>query len=163
MEKEIVKHMTFLYKIAYRLTKNHQNSEDLVQETLLRALDKKHLFIKESNLKIWLYVILFNIFRNKYRKNNTINEIAFNNHFIEDFDNMSFKNNYYIPPNQLPYLDLIDTYSLINGMNVDKQRIIILCIEQLTYEEIAEILNIPVGTVKSKISRIREELKRKLE
>ena len=160
MEKEIVKHIAFLYKVAQRLTKkNHHQSEDLVQETLLKALDKKHLF-KEGELKAWLYVILFNTFRTRWRNNRR--EVSLDEN-LEDVDNLSFKNNYYIPPSQLSYIELNDVFSLIKNMSSDKQDILALCFEGLSYEEISKVLNIPMGTVKSRISRIRDELRKKLE
>jgi RNA polymerase sigma factor (sigma-70 family) len=159
MENEIVKYMTFLYNCAKKLTKDHHFSEDLVQETVLKAIKSKHLFQHNTDVKSWLYVILYNNFVNQYRKNKIRNYIPIDGFFDEIF----FKSNTYINPAQIPSLQIKDAFRCLSGMSQIKQDIFNLYFfEGLTYEEIAKIKNIPIGTIKSNISRIHKELKEKI-
>jgi RNA polymerase sigma-70 factor (ECF subfamily) len=158
MENEIVKYMDFLYNCAKKWTKDHHFSEDLVQETVLKAIKNKNLFQHNTDVKSWLYVILYNNFVNQYRKNKIRNYMP----IYDIFDETFFKNNTYINPTQIPSLQIKDAFKCLSGMSQIKQDIFNLYFfEGLTYEEIAKIKNIPIGTVKSNISRIHKELREK--
>lgn len=158
MENEIVKYMSFLYNCAKKLTKDHHFSEDLVQETVLKAIKNKHLFKDNTNLKVWLYVILYNTFKSQCKKNKIRRYIPMDDVFDETF----FRNNTFINPDQITFLQIKDVVECLVKMSQDKQDIFnFYFFEGLTYEEIAKIKNIPTGTVKSKLSRIRQELREK--
>ena len=156
MENAIIQHIPYLHRYAYNLAKDHDLSNDLVQDTLLKAIAKKHLFREGTNLKAWLCIILLNNFRSycNYKRRMV---------FGEDFDDInSMRNNYFFPL-QLPFLEFQELLKTIKEMKSSKQRIIEYLVLGLTYEEIAEKENIPIGTVRSGISRIREQLKRSLD
>lgn len=158
MENEIIHHVTFLRKHAFRLTEDHDSADDLVQQTVLRAIEKKHLFKKDTNLKVWLYVILLNCFRNNYKKSKYRKCVSID----ETWDKTSFKDGNYVYPNQICSIQLREINERLSKMSNERQNIFCLYfMDGLKYEEIAGIVNIPVGTVKSKIARIRQELREK--
>ena len=87
-EKQVITHSKALYPFAYNLTKNVDDAQDLIQETMYRSLVNKEKFAEGTNLRAWLFTIMRNIFINNYRKNskrqivsdNTENQIIINNH-----------------------------------------------------------------------------------
>lgn len=164
-EEELFPHMEALKTFAYHLTYNEDDANDLVQETYLKA----HKFLENydagTNAKAWLFKILKNAYINEYRKKIRqpvkvdIDEVsgfkegeegskgAYNDIRQDIFDN-SMGDEVTIALNALPY---------------EFRTVILLCdIEHFSYEEIAKILELPIGTVRSRLFRARNMLKEKL-
>jgi RNA polymerase sigma-70 factor (ECF subfamily) len=141
-----------LRRYARALTRDAARADDLVQETLCRALRKAHLWEPGSNLRAWLFTLLHNQHVNDVRKvvreglSPPIDEVA---------SMLS------MPPTQPAKLEMRDLDRAI-GQLPDEQRQVVLLIglEGLRYEQVAEILDVPVGTVRSRLSRAREALRR---
>lgn len=164
-EKEFLPHVEALQSFAFHLTYNEDDADDLVQETFLKAFRFVDKYEQGTNAKAWLFKILKNAYINQYRKESKrpvqldYNEVAvyreedegqFNSYFDlreEIFDNMIG--------------DEVST--ALNSLPEDFRAVIWLCdIEGFSYEEIAKIIDIPIGTVRSRLFRARNMLKEKL-
>jgi RNA polymerase sigma-70 factor (ECF subfamily) len=164
-EEEFLPQIDALYTFAYHLTYNEEDANDLVQETYLKAYRFIDSYNEGTNAKAWLFRILKNAFINQYRKKSkqptrVDYEEIINYHDEED-------------TNYTSYLDLREEMfqgmmgdevtTAINSLPVDFRVVILLCdIEGFTYEEIAKIIDIPIGTVRSRLHRARNMLKDQL-
>ncbi|WP_410780077.1 sigma-70 family RNA polymerase sigma factor [Hymenobacter sp. 5516J-16] len=160
-----------LYNFAFRLTLDEDDANDLVQETYLKAYRFFEYFEQGTNAKAWLFRILKNSFINDFRKKSKqpakvdYSEIEgyYNSEDVEaDGDAGSTSTDM----RQQAVRDLIgdEVASALNSLPVDFRTVIILCdLEGFTYEEMAKVLDIPIGTVRSRLHRARNFLKDKLE
>ena len=144
-----------LHAFAYNLTKNTEDAKDLFQETSFRALTNRDKFRPGTNFKAWLFTIMKNIFINNYRKKvraNTIMDSTDNNYYINSgiavIANGGESN---IMMQELT--EMID--NLEDGIRIP----FMMHYEGFKYQEIAEELDLPLGTVKSRIFFARKEMK----
>lgn len=158
---------TRLYRFAYRLTNNERDAEDLVQDALLRAFDKFHQYKAGTSPLAWMMVILRSIFINKYRKQKREGfHVA-----IEDLNpsgDVSESEGWgEIPDNPEEYLfrNILD-HQLRDALGSlsDAYRDVILLVdlEEMSYREVSEVLNIPSGTVMSRLHRARKQLQKQV-
>lgn len=156
-----------LYNMGYRLTRNAEDAEDLVQETYFKAYKHYDKFQEGTNLKAWLFRILRNTFINGYRKKqNQPPQSAFSE-IEESFESLvsqepgrEIKN-----PEQEILSGVIDedVQEALNTLREDYRMVIHLVdLEGFSYKEAAEILEVPVGTVMSRLYRGRRRLERVL-
>jgi len=142
-------HMKRVYGAAYRMTGNAADAEDLVQETFLRAYRRFHLFTPGSNAKAWLLTILQNLrtdFLRKKGRSPALSELP------EDGPAVA--------PTQDQGLDAADVEGLLAKVPEPFRTAVVLRdIEELSYEEIAQVLHAPIGTVMSRIHRGRALLR----
>ena len=151
-----------LYNTAYRMARNAEDAEDLVQETYLKAYRHYDKFEEGTNFKAWLFKILKNTFINRYRK---LQQQPIQNAFseIEDaFESQVSEDVRRIPnPEEEVLADVLDEHvqKAVDELPGDYRMVILLAdIEGFAYKEIAEILDIPVGTVMSRLYRGRRLL-----
>ena len=151
-----------LYNTAYRMARNPQDAEDLVQETYLKAYKYYDKFQEGTNFKAWLFKILKNTFINRYRK---LQAQPIQNAFsdIEDaFESQVSQEVGRIPsPEEEVLADVLDEHvqQALDELPEDYRMVILLAdIEGFAYKEIAAILEIPVGTVMSRLYRGRRLL-----
>ncbi len=151
-----------LYNTAYRMARNPQDAEDLVQETYLKAYKYYDKFQEGTNFKAWLFKILKNTFINRYRK---LQQQPIQNAFseIEDaFESQVSEEVGRIPsPEEEVLADVLDEHvqKALDELPDDYRMVILLAdIEGFAYKEIAAILEIPVGTVMSRLYRGRRLL-----
>ncbi|MEM1248590.1 MAG: sigma-70 family RNA polymerase sigma factor [Acidobacteriota bacterium] len=151
-----------LYNTAYRMARNPQDAEDLVQETYLKAYKYYDKFQEGTNFKAWLFKILKNTFINRYRK---LQQQPIQNAFseIEDaFESQVSEEVGRIPsPEEEVLADVLDEHvqRALDELPEDYRMVIMLAdIEGFAYKEIASILEIPVGTVMSRLYRGRRLL-----
>ncbi len=164
-EVEAMPHMPLLKNYAMKMTGNELEADDLLQETYLRAFRFFNKFEKGTNCKAWLFRIMKNLFINNYRKNQkSPGKVDYDE--IENFYEMIKSDR--IDSSDMQeriYSNLLDdevTHAL-NTLQDDFKTVIILCdIEGLSYEEIAEFVQCPVGTVRSRLHRGRKLLQQKL-
>jgi RNA polymerase sigma-70 factor (ECF subfamily) len=161
-EHAVVPHMSAMYNFALRMTAHEEDAQDLVQETLLKAFRFFDSFEKGTNCKAWLFRILKNSFINKYRKTSKEpNKIDYDE--VKEFFNTVKDDT--VDPNDLEnqlFGELLDDEITIalQKLPIDFRTVVILCdIEGMTYEEIAETVGCPVGTVRSRLHRGRNLLK----
>ncbi len=164
-EQEALPHMDILYNYAMRMTSNPDDAHDLLQETYLKAYRFWDKYEKGTNIRAWLFRIMKNTYINLYRK--TVKEPD-----TVDYDEIK---NFYntikdesADPNDLQeklFGQLLDdeVAKALESLPEDFRTVVILCdIEGLTYEEIADFVECPVGTVRSRLHRGRKLLQVKL-
>jgi RNA polymerase sigma-70 factor (ECF subfamily) len=164
-EKEAMPHMNLLHNYAFKMTGNELDADDLVQDTYLRAFRFFHKFEKGTNCKAWLFRIMKNLFINDYRKNQKQpNKVDYDE--IENFFEIIKSDK--LDSNDLQekvFSNLLDDEltEALNSMQDDFKTVVILCdIEGLSYEEIADFVKCPIGTVRSRLHRGRKMLQQKL-
>jgi len=139
-----------LRKFALRLTKNGSDAEDLVQSTVLRALEKNDYFQDGTNLFSWSSKIMFNIFVSQYRHKKK---------FETQYDSAPYLEKIPASPSQEACTDLAITREGMEKLSKEHREILVLvCVQGMHYEEVAEQLKIPVGTVRSRLFRARQQL-----
>jgi len=146
---------TLLHSFAYNLTKNVEDAKDLFQETAFRALTNRDKFRPGTNFKAWLFTIMKNIFINNYRKKVKANTI------MDSTDNM-----YYINSGSVVISNKAESNIMMNELEHmieeldDSTKIpFLMHYHGYKYQEIADHLDLPLGTVKSRIFFARKELK----
>ena len=164
-EKEFLPQMDALYNFAFHLTYNEDDANDLVQETFLKSYRFIDSYQQGTNAKAWLFKILKNGFINDYRrKSKRPMRVDFDpmvNYSETDDDS----NVQIVDLRQEMFQGLIgdEVTRALNDLPVDFRTVILLCdIEEFSYEEIAKIIDIPIGTVRSRLHRARNLLKEKL-
>ena len=168
-ETLVERYSSDIYAVLYRLTQNPEEAADLTQDTFLRALRSVKAFRGDSELKTWLIRIAINESRNRFRwwkrrkRESTVSlDVAFGDTTLTLGDTIADRS---ISPEQAA-LDREREAALQNAiaeMGTIYREAIVLCdIEGLTYEETAAALGTNIGTVKSRISRGREELRKRL-
>ncbi|HKK88697.1 MAG TPA: sigma-70 family RNA polymerase sigma factor [Saprospiraceae bacterium] len=155
-----------LYNFAYHLTLDEFLSEDLVQETYFKAYKFISSYQKGTNAKAWLFRILKNEFINIYRKKErSPNEVSYNEGVSFQAEDKTIAESSFLDLRDDIFQNMLgDEVSLaLNSLPVDYRTVIVLCdLQNFKYEEIADILEIPIGTVRSRLYRARNELKEKL-
>lgn len=164
-QSEIVVHSDSLYSFAYQITGNSDDANDLVQETLLKAFRFFSSFEIGTNAKAWLFQILKNTFINQYRKSSKEpNKVDYDDvqNFYETIKADEVKSKHVVGDAFSSILD-DELLTALNGLPDDFRTIIILAdIEGYSYEEIAEFIDRPIGTVRSRLHRARKILYSKL-
>jgi RNA polymerase sigma-70 factor (ECF subfamily) len=163
--QEFMPHINAMYNFAYRLTLDSDDAKDLLQDTYLKAFRFIDSFQQGTNAKAWLFRILKNSFINDYRKKSKEpSKVDYQE--VESFYNSEDVDRQITPDLRVEALqDMIgDEISVaLNSLDVDFRTVIILCdLEGFKYEEMAKILDIPIGTVRSRLHRARNLLKEKL-
>jgi len=164
-EREAVPHMDALYNFALKMTGDSDDASDLIQETYLKAFRFWDKFEKGTNCKAWLFRIMKNTFINTYRKN-TKEPDKVDYEEIENFyENIKPSSTDSAHLEKDIYDNLLDDElsSAISSLPEDFRTVVILCdIEGYTYDEIADFVDVPVGTVRSRLHRARKMLYTKL-
>ena len=154
-----------MYNFGYRLTLDQDDAKDLVQDTYLKAYRFIESFQKGTNAKAWLFRILKNSFINDYRKK-TKEPAKVDYQEVETYYNSEDVDRQITPDLRVESLkDMIgdEISNALNSLDVDFRTVIILCdLEGFKYEEMAKILDIPIGTVRSRLHRARNLLKERL-
>ncbi len=165
-DKEFMPHIDSMYNFAFRLTNDEDDANDLVQDTYLKAFRFINSFSQGTNAKAWLFRILKNSFINDFRKKSKepakvdYQDVETTYNSEEDAET-----NQTVDLRVESVQDLIgdEIANALNALPVDFRTVIILCdVEGFTYEEMAKILDIPIGTVRSRLHRARMLLKEKL-
>ena len=142
-----------LFRVALRLLRNHERAEDLVQETFLQAWRSFHRFETGTNLRAWLYKIMFNLHYTDLRRNKLE---------LVQADEMIAETIAFDPPTP-QFVTEEEVIAALERVPKDFQIPVMLAdIEELSYLEIAEVLNIPKGTVMSRLHRGRKILRMEL-
>ena len=149
-----------LKPVAINLTRNADDAKDLVQETLLKALANREKFNAGTNLKAWLYTIMRNTFINNY------NKITKRSSNIDSTEYLQYQNtdDSFVTVNKgMAAFVMSDIKAAIARLNEEHRRPFMMYYIGYKYLEIAEKLNIPIGTVKNRIHIARKELKNMLQ
>jgi RNA polymerase sigma factor (sigma-70 family) len=155
----IANNETFLQPFAIGLTKDNETAKDLVQETFCRAIANKDKYVQGTNLKAWLYTIMRNIFINNYRRKSKQNTIFDNSPNEYVLHNNNSTGRYHAEHSVVSK----EIQKAIHNLPVIFKHPFMLYFEGYRYNEIAEMLHEPLGTIKSRIHFARKLLKEQLE
>ena len=144
-------HIPYLRRYARGLARNTADADDLVQSCLLRALTNFHRFEQNTNLRAWLLTILHNIFIDMVRKNRRARDA---------FEAAGIAADGVIQgPNQFQHMQVVELEQAIEQLPAEQRSTLLLvALEDMTYEEAARVTSVPVGTVRSRLSRARHTL-----
>ncbi len=171
-EELAMPHIDSLYSMALRYIFNKEEAEDLVQDTYLKAYRFYSSFQQGTNIKAWLFKILRNTFINKYRKAASApGEVLY-----EDIDTLNTEQTVAQEGVSGKLTDTLatrcdeissfmedDIKHAIESLPLEYREVILLSdVEELSYKDISEIANVPVGTVKSRLNRGRKLLQKSL-
>jgi len=158
---EALSYIDALYGTALRLTRRPQDAEDLVQDTYLKAFRASKQFQRGTNLKAWLFTILHNTFRNM-RRHDGRNPVDVNSETVEQAADVAGDER---TPEQLLTRATLDSdlQAALDGLpDAFRQAVWLRDVEEFTYADIARIVDVPIGTVMSRISRGRRMLYERL-
>ncbi|MDQ3143117.1 MAG: sigma-70 family RNA polymerase sigma factor [Bacteroidota bacterium] len=164
-ELEFLPHIDPLNTFAFHLTYNEEDAADLVQETYMKAFRFIDKYEEGTNAKAWLFKILKNAYINQYRKKNKRPVQVDFEDSIGYRDGEDTEIGSYFDLREEIFDDMMgdEVTIAINSLPLDFRTVILLCdIEGFTYEEIAKIIDVPIGTVRSRLFRARNMLKDKL-
>lgn len=149
---------TELLNFAYKLTSDREDANDLLQETSLKALDNEEKYTAETNFKGWIYTIMRNIFINNYRK------ILRDQTYVDQTDNLFYLNqNIDIETDSTEgSYDLKEMRRIVNALPKEYRVPFAMYVSGFKYREIADKLNLPLGTIKSRIYFTRQKLQKEL-
>jgi RNA polymerase sigma-70 factor, ECF subfamily len=155
-EAEAMQHIDGLYRTAVRLTRNQTDAEDLVQETFMQAWKSFDHYELGTNCRAWLYKILFNKYDHHRRKNYTQSK------YFQEVDELVLINAAYSQPISEKLTDP-QVLAALDKLAEHYRAVILLAdVHEFDYKEVAEVLEIPIGTVMSRLSRARKQLKKSL-
>src|SRR5579864_7289140 len=140
-----------LRRYARALTRDATRADDLVQSCLVRALAKSHLWQQGTDLRAWLFTILHNQHVNDVRKS------------MKEGTPVDIENIEPLPviPRADAALELRDLDRAMGKLVLEQRQVILMvCLEGMSYEQVAQVLSIPIGTVRSRLSRGRDQLRR---
>ncbi len=162
---EFYPHIDSMYNFAYRLTFDEDDAKDLVQDTYLKAFRFIESFQKGTNAKAWLFRILKNSFINDFRKKSKEpSKVDYQE--VESYYNSGDVDKTITTDLRVDSLkDMMgdEVTNALNTLDVDFRTVIILCdLEGFKYDEMARILDIPIGTVRSRLHRARNLLRENL-
>ena len=149
-DRDFIQHIPRLRRYARALTGDRSRADDLVQDTLERALVKFHLWQPESDLRAWLFTIMHNVFVNQVRSSLSGMTMALDDETV-------------LPSMRATQSDRLEVrdlqHALLRVPEEQREVLLLVGVEQMTYEEAAGVLGIPIGTVMSRLSRARERLR----
>jgi RNA polymerase sigma-70 factor (ECF subfamily) len=151
IHQEIAAHIASLRRYARALTRDVVTADDLVQDCLARALDKLHLWRQGTNLRRWLFTVLHNQYVNEVRR-------SIRSGITVEPSDATLPNR---PANHDKILELRDLDRALDQVPAEMREVILLVgLEGMPYAAAAKILGIPTGTVRSRLSRGRDALRR---
>ena len=156
--QDLVNIQNELLHFAYKLTADREEANDLLQETSLKALDNVDKYTPDTNFKGWMYTIMRNIFINNYRK------VVRDQTFVDQTDNL-----YYLSlPQDSGFdstesnYDMKEIHRVVNSLPKEFRQPFAMYVAGFKYREISEKLELPLGTVKSRIFFTRQKLQMQL-
>lgn len=144
-----------LLSFALKLTANREEAQDLVQDTTLKALNSEEKFVENTNFKGWMLTIMRNIFINNYRKSARENTVVDSSEDLFHL-NLSQESGFDTPDGAFACSEIS---ALIAGLAPEYRTPFSMYVSGYKYEEIAEKLTMPLGTVKSRIFITRQKLR----
>ena len=155
-----------LHNFLYRYTHDHQDCEDLVQETFLRVHKSKASYERIAKFSTWMYTIALNLAKSLYKKKQRMYKVSIHKdpNDSEDFE-MHIEDPNILPDQQLhEKLSLEQLEKALMSLPDDFREVVMLRdLKEMTYEEISEMTGIPMGTVKSRINRGRAQVQHMIE
>lgn len=150
----VVAEVPRLRRYAIALMRDRTEADDLVHDVVLRALDKLHLWREGTNMRIWLFTIMHNLHANEMRRRSWMLDVV-------PMDAAPARAE---AAGQESAVELSELSVAMGSLSpLHRQVLLLIGLEGMTYGEAAGVLDVPVGTVMSRLSRAREELRRKID
>jgi RNA polymerase sigma-70 factor (ECF subfamily) len=165
--EEALSHMDAMYGVACRLTRNPTEAEDLVQDALVKAMRARDQFHAGTNLKAWMFRILTNTFINKYRRGGLERSVLDGpeaDPLVDGWVSTSTMRQLR-DPEQMALRPIVEgeVGRALDALPTEFKLAVVLCdVEEFSYEEIADIMGCPIGTVMSRLHRGRKLLQKSL-
>jgi RNA polymerase sigma-70 factor (ECF subfamily) len=163
--EEIIPHLDALYNFGLRLTSDPNDAEDLVQDTIVKAYRFFSSYEKGTNAKAWLFRILKNSYINNYRKKSKKPQEVDYDEVATFYETIRAERTETSDLEDKMFRELIDDdiSKALDEIPEDFRTVVLLCdVEDFTYEEIANMLDVPIGTIRSRLHRGRNLLKAQL-
>lgn len=139
-----------LRRYAWALLRNESDADDLVQDCLLRAIDRIDTFRTDAELRPWLFTIMHNLYVNRWRRKRRQAEV------VTDDAEADLA----VSPSQPANMEVRDVLRGLDALPDDQRQILLLiAVEGFQYDEVARMLDVPTGTVMSRLSRARDRLR----
>ncbi len=164
-DEEIIPHMDALYNFALRLTTDPNDAEDLVQDTIVKAYRFFSSYEKGTNAKAWMFRILKNSFINNYRKTSKKPSQVDYDEVSSYYESIRAERTETSDLESLMFREMMDDdlSHALKRLPEDFRTVVLLCdVDGYTYEEIANMLDVPIGTIRSRLHRGRNLLKTEL-
>ncbi len=154
VRNQLMDHVPRLRRYARALIRNHDLADDLVQDTLQRALQRLEQFERNTDLRAWLFTIMHNLFANQ-RRHASMHAV----HVSVDDEGVP-ETEFAVAANQTHRLGVRDLDAALQMLSIEQRQVVLLIgLEEMSYTDAAFALDIPVGTVMSRLSRGRERLR----
>jgi RNA polymerase sigma-70 factor (ECF subfamily) len=154
LKEELPLHIRSLYRYALALTRNDDDAHDLVQDCCTVALDKQDQFEPGTNLRAWLFTIMHNRHISRLRRQGGAGPHV----------SMDEAHRVQLPSSQIARLEFRDLIRALDRLDDEFREVLLLVtVEGLSYQEVSDILDMPVGTVTSRLSRARSMLRRMMD
>lgn len=151
----VVGHIPNLRRYARVLVRDTVHAEDLVQDCLERAISREHLWRQGTNLRAWLFTILHNLYINQYLRHGSVSTMV---PLLDEHTHLS------CPARQYHSVTLKDLARAFDHLPEQEQQVVLMVgLDGMQYEDAAAALGVPMGTVKSRLSRARRRLRRLLD
>ncbi len=166
-ERDALPLISYLYSVALKMTRHPADAEDLLQETYAKAFSAFHQFKEGTNLKAWLYRILYNAYITGYRKAQRSPKLS-DNPTVEDWQLAEAESHASQPTAsaEAEAMERLTDSRIVNAMSDLKEEyryaVYLSDVEDFSYKEIAKILQVPIGTVMSRLNRGRRQLRQVL-
>jgi len=149
-----------LINFVYRYAGNYDDSEDIVQDTLIKVYTSKHLYKEIAKFSTWIYTIAINLAKTKLLKKQKMKTFSLSDSYDDDDKDFDVPDDAFTPDVDANSKFLSKhIQDALNKINENYRELVVMRdVEDLSYEEIAEITGLPMGTVKSRINRGREKL-----
>lgn len=148
----VSEHIPNLRRYARVLVRDSVHAEDLVQDCLERAISREHLWREGTNLRAWLFTILHNLYINQYLRHGSVGTMV---PLLDEHSHLA------VPPRQYHSVTLKDLARAFDRLPEQEQQVVLMIgLDGMQYEDAATALGVPMGTVKSRLSRARHRLRR---
>lgn len=152
---ELVAAIPRLRRYARVLTGDATRADDLVQDTLARAWEKRRLWRAGTDLRAWLFTVMHNVYVNQLAM---LRRDAANVSLDADTSGLAWQ--LPVRGNQVDRVELLEVVAQMGRLSSDQREVLLLAaVEEMRYEEIAAVLSVPIGTVMSRLSRARDKLR----
>jgi len=162
--EEAITHLDALYRGALRLTRDPEKAQDLVQDTYARALRYQHSFQAGTNMKAWLFAIMRNLFWDRFQKNRqedvSLDEISEFGLFDRMRDEVSGEGPEASVLDKIARNEVVEAIEKLSPLH--REVVMLVDVEGFAYRQAAEILEVPIGTVMSRLHRARQQLQKDL-
>jgi len=151
VKTQIVLLIPKLRRYARALTQDRESADDLVQDALERALTKIELWQRGTDLRAWLFTVMHNVYVNHVKKNS---RAGVHLSIEGTMDELSY------PDSQLGTIELQECLTALNRLPMEQREVILLvALEGMSYAQVASVTGVPVGTVMSRLSRARQNIR----